>query len=185
MSFATLVTLAEMHHRFGLIGISDLKERLQIAAWLADDTDQLPDPRLVEGDEGEPEREDDAGPGAPGVTTRQGTPRGPDDPGYLEFLFMGWVFTKADPDPYPSTPHGHWGDKNRKWPKLDPYRGCVFVKKDQEDRSQRLGKSEMRLLWRDESFKDFCRGHLVWYMEKFPHHAFRVPGDRVLIFPRW
>lgn len=50
---------------------------------------------------------------------------------------------KADPVPYPSTPHGHRLDKNRNWPELDPHRDHVFVRKDEENRSRRLSRDAM------------------------------------------
>lgn len=46
---------------------------------------------------------------------------------WLEFVAFGhWYFTKSDPDPYPSTPHGHFQSANNPWPKLNPYTGRVF-----------------------------------------------------------
>lgn len=180
-----LVPLAEQHYRFGLIGISDFDERCRIAAWLDDPGWRVPDPRLHDTGEPDREREEEEVPAEHAVTSRMAAPQAPDTPGYVEFLFMGWVFTKADPDPYPATPHGHWLSQNRKWPKLDPYRGRAFSQKDSEDVSRRLSRSQMRLLWRNHAFRDFCREHLLWCRHKFPHHAFRVPPARLLALPRW
>jgi hypothetical protein len=185
MSLLTLVTLAELHHRFGLIGIDQYEERCRIAEWLYGGSGQDADPRDVGGEERERENEDELAPGDATVTVQHGDPNDPHDPGYLSFLFNGWVFTKADPDPYPSTPHGHWKDQNNKWPKLDPYHGRVFKTKHDEVTSMRLNKSQMKILWSDEKFKDFCRGHLIWYMEIHTHHVFRVSRDRLFRFPRW
>jgi hypothetical protein len=103
----------------------------------------------------------------------------------IEFLFQGWVFTKADPDPYPSTPHGHWKNQNQKWPKLNPYSGRAFLTKHQEDVGKRLSKVQMKLLWSDEKFKDFCRAHIVWYRESFPFHDFGRSNKLLLKFPKW
>lgn len=98
---------------------------------------------------------------------------------------MGWMFTKGDPDPYPSTPHGHWRSKDRKWPKLNPYTGRVYARNESEDVSRRLDRMQLHILWRDEAYKDFCRGHLVWFVETFPHRALPVPKDRLFSFPRY
>lgn len=185
MSQQTLLTLAELHHRFGLIGIDEYEERCRIAAWLYDDAGKRLDPRNTSGEGSEQRDESESQSNGGAVTIRQGDANDPNDPGYLSFLFCGWVFTKADPDPYPSTPHGHWQSQNNKWPKLDPYNGRVFGAKHNEDTSRRLTKSQMKILWNDEKFKDFCRGHLIWYVEEFPHHVFRVGRDRLLRFPRW
>jgi hypothetical protein len=185
VSLLTLMTLAEMHHSFGLIGIVEYEERCRIAHWLYGDSDQHTDPRYSNGEEQERERnEDELAPGTT-VTAQEGDPNDPHDPGYLRFLFNGWVFTKADVDPYPSTPHGHWQSQNRKWPKLDPYNGRAFEAKHRENISMRLKKFELKILWSDEKFKDFCRGHLIWYSENFPYHHFRVRRDRLLRFPSW
>lgn len=185
MSYQTLIALAELHHSFGLIGISEFVERCEVARWLQDPTPGLADPRDPEA--GDPDREEEVGeaPEGQAVTVRTGDPSDPDDPGYLQFLFMKWVFTKADPDPYPSTPHGHWQNQNRKWPKLNPYTGRAYSAKEQEDKSQRLSRSQLRMLWGDEAFRDFCRGHLVWYREKFRFHRFPVPDADLLRFPWW
>jgi len=183
MSLRTLLTLAEMHYNLGLISFHDYEERCCIADWLYDGSGQHPDPRDAVGEEREDKDEFPLDDGT--VTVRQGYPDDPDNPGSLSFLFSGWIFTKADPDPYPSTPHGHWQNQNKKWPKLDPYNGRVFTEKHNEDKSKRLQKAQMKILWDDEKFKDFCRGHLIWYMEEYPYHVFRVGRDRLLRFPRW
>lgn len=185
MSLLTLVTLADLHHNFGLISFHEYEERCRIAEWLYGGFSQHADPRDAGGEEREPEDGNELPSGNATVTVQECDPDDPDSPGYLSFLFDGWVFTKADPDPYPSTPHGHWQHQNNKWPKLDPYNGRVFTEKHREDASKRLKKAQMKILWGDEKFKDFCRGHLIWYMEACPHHVFRVGRDRILRFPRW
>lgn len=185
MSLLTLTTLAEMHHSFGLIGIDEYEERCRIAEWLYGGSGQHADPRGAGGEGRAREKEEELASGDATVTVQQGDSNDPHDPGYLSFLFNGWVFTKADPDPYPSTPHGHWQNKNSKWPKLDPYNGRAFKAKHNEDISKRLNKSDMKILWSDEKFKDFCRGHLIWYMENHHHYVFRVERDKIFRWPRW
>lgn len=174
-----LTFLAEASLQFGLIGIDEYSERVRVALWLYDDGNWS-DPRLPEDHREEQELD-------PAKSSDHGSDSGAgpriSDLGEIEFYYHGWIFTKADPDPYPSTPHGHWTSQNHKWPKLDPYRGRVFQAKHQEDVTRRLSKKEMKKLWDDSRFRDFCRGHIMWYMEQFPHHAFRVRDP--LRFPRW
>lgn len=179
-----MINLAEMHYEYGLIGISEYVERCDIAAWLYEKKLSGSDPRSAN-DEPEQEADHENQSINQSVTSRQSTSTSSDDPEYIEFLFMGWIFIKGDPDPYPSTPHGHLGSKTRQWPKLNPYNGRVFSAMHQEDKSRRLSKKSMSVLWNDESFKDFCRSHLVWYRENFSHYTFPVHKDRILLFPRW
>ena len=61
-----------------------------------------------------------------------------------EGLSSKWIFTKGDPDPYPSVPHGHKNSQNQSWPKLNPYTGWIFKNKSQT--IGRLSIREMRLL---------------------------------------
>jgi hypothetical protein len=185
MSLQTLLTLAEMHHGFGLIGIDEYEERCRVAWWLYGHAVERSDPREVGSEERERENDEELASGDAAAAVLEGNPNDPADPGYLQLLFNGWIFTKADPDPYPSTPHGHWRSPDSKWPKLDPYNGRVFVAKHCEDMSRRLNRIDMRILWSDERFKDFCRGHLVWYRENFPYHTFRVRPSRLLRLPHW
>jgi len=175
-----LATLAEISYEFGLIGINEFKERIEVAQWLVSNDSSIPDPRV-------PEVE------AEGIEDKLGTEKGvlqvrikdePDEPGWLEFLFDGkWYFTISDPDSYPSVPHGHLNNPNQKWPKLNPYTGRAFKAKHQEDTSLRLSKPKMRLLWRDQKFRSFCRDHILWYIEERPHYVF--PVKYALRFPRW
>lgn len=181
MTQSVLTFLAEASFRFGLIGIDEYDERLRVALWLYNDNGNWPDPRLPAGPDHD-RVEDEFEPGA-GNAIGAGGSSPPSDLDEVEFYFQGWVFTKADPDPYPSTPHGHWHNQNLKWPKLDPYRGRVFKAKHQEDVMRRLSKKSMKKLWDDGRFRDFCRAHIMWYMEQSPHHAFRVRNP--LRFPRW
>ncbi|MEL6092686.1 hypothetical protein [Plesiomonas shigelloides] len=182
----TLITLAEFHYRLGFIGLDEYQERIHVALWLSDMLDGN-DPRL-ESPESEVndsrekfELQNEA------VILRNGsgnsTAIGSEDD-WLEFLCLNtWVFTKADPDSYPSIPHGHHVNQNNPWPKLNPYTGRVFSSKHQEDKSQRLTKKEMTMIWNDDKFKSFCREMIVWYQEQFPAYEFHV--RRPLRFPRW
>jgi hypothetical protein len=174
----TLYVLADLSLMLGAIDVTEHAERVHVAKWLMDEGSSSPDPR---GEiEWPDERETEAA--APGVTVQ--TTRNPDDSDWLEFVaFNKWYFTRSDQDPYPSTPHGHLLSASRSWPKLNPYTGRVFAAKHTENTSLRLTKREMRELWRTEAFRDFCRSHIIWYAETFPHHAFGVPHP--LRFPQW
>lgn len=185
MTYRTLVTLADLHHGFGIIGIGEYIERCEVAGWLFDTTGLVVDPRDPDGEDGERRREEGEGPADGDVTVGTADPIDPDDPGNQRLLLMGWMFTKGDPDPYPSAPHGHWRSKDRKWPKLNPYTGRVYARNESEDVSRRLDRMQLHILWRDEAFKDFCRSHLVWFVETYPHHVFPVPKDRLFSFPRY
>ena len=180
----TLIRLAETHYEFGLIDFAELDERIDVALWLAD---ELPasviDPRddsIKHSDEDlEDTKEDNAI--QPGVSS---TISNSNDDDWLELtLLNAWVFTKSDPDPYPSVPHGHYKNKNNKWPKLNPFTGRVFDKKHLEDSGKRLSKRQLRQIWTDEKFKSFCREMIIWYREMYPHHVF--PVRRPLRLPRW
>jgi hypothetical protein len=182
MPSRTLIVLAELHFEVGLIGIDEFTERLEIARWLGDDS--LADPRGMsesDNDDADSAREvRDADGGGPLTSTRE-SPLDDDDL-TVEFVWLSWVFTRQDPDPYPSTPHGHLYDPNREWPKLNPYTGRVFKGKHQEDKKMRLTKKKLIELWRNGRFRDFCRSHVVWYREAHRHHAFGVLHP--LRFPR-
>lgn len=177
-----LITLAQISYEFGLIGIDEFQERIEVARWLASDDSSISDPRDPKAEGGDGEDEDESL--HDGEILKVRVKNGLDDTGWLEFLFDGkWYFTKSDPDPYPSTPHGHLNNPNRAWPKLNPYIGRAFKAKHQEDTSWRLSKAKMKELWRDPKFRSFCRDHILLYMEAYPHHAF--PVKYPLRFPRW
>ena len=179
----TLLTLAEFSFHFGFIGIDEYIERCEIASWLNDDSGELPDPRNSCRQDEAPENEEHPSLDG-GGEMESGQPKEQADPEYVEFLFQKkWVFTKSDPDPYPSTPHGHWKNQNNKWPKLNPYTGRAHKDKHQEDISLRLKRRDMINLWSDEKFRDFCRSHIMWYIEQYPCHTFRVRDP--LRFPIW
>ncbi|WP_335901491.1 hypothetical protein ACOI2Q_07030 [Shewanella algae] len=175
-----LINLAELHFEFGLIGRDELNERISVALWLNEELlSDVIDPRN-ENSEGDESHYDEIEGKEAGVTVS--LKENSDD--WIEFLFNGvWVFTKADADSYPSVPHGHFQSQTRKWPKLNPYTGRVFSSKHQEDTSKRLSKKQMRLLWRDEKFRSFCREMIVWYRET--HKSYRFPVSNPCRLPIW
>jgi hypothetical protein len=185
MVASTLIALARFNLQFGLIGIDEHIERCEVALWLDDRNGKRLDPRAAAASEEHHEEKERGSADNAGDPPQKRGGDGPheSDSGEVEFLFRGWIFTKSDPDPYPSTPHGHWRNPNAKWPKLNPYTGRVFKEKHQEDISARLSKKEMKELWNDSRFRDFCRSYILWYREAFPHHAFSVADP--LRFPRW
>lgn len=183
----TLMHLAELHHAYGLIGLSEYRERIEVALWLGEDG--MMDPRLA-GEEppdagGVPEPEEL--PNYEVIVRPRNHPSGsaahlePDDD--LELIFMAWRFTGADQDPFPSVPHGHLDSANRPWPKLNPYTGWAFKDPRNEEKSRNLSKKQMVLLWSDKRFRSFCRERVVWYMETFP--KYRFPVSNPLRMPRY
>ena len=187
---STLMTLAKIHYELGLIDYDEFNERFGVALWL---TEKLPvdivDPRDGDKNNNSPINEDDtpSEPEQPSITTTfeiNGVNPKDDDENWLELLCLNtWVFTKSDPDSYPSVPHGHYKSQNNKWPKLNPYTGRVFSGKHLEDRSKRLSKRQMNILWSSEKLKTFCREMIVWYQEQFPYYDF--PVRRPLRMPKW
>jgi hypothetical protein len=178
----TLVFLAELHLHVGLIGIDEFTERCKVAHWL-DDNNASHDPRepaAAEGKDGIRLEDETNISGNVGVTPHASKNGCAGDE--LEFIWSGWVFTRQDEDPYPSTPHGHLRNPNRTWPKLNPYVGRVFARKHQENVKLRLTKKQMIALWSDQRFRDFCRSHVLWYTERFPQHTFSVTHH--LRFPK-
>lgn len=184
-----LINLAEIHYEFGLISHDEYHERIHVALWLADTHPGCElDPRTDSDEEtpknSEYESEYNDKQGAVIARTGSGHSTQKDNENWLEFICLGtWVFTKADPDSYPSVPHGHYKNQNTKWPKLNPYTGRVFSSKHQEDISRRLSKKQMREVWSDPGFKSFCREMIVWYREVFPCYEFPVRSP--LRMPRW
>jgi hypothetical protein len=188
--FYTLVTLAEIHYWLGIIDFNEFNERIGVALWLADEhPDHVNDPRLDSDNEvsrktDENEEYSNLKEPVKASINENNTKTNKNDENWLEFLCLGiWVFTKADPDSYPSVPHGHFKSQNTKWPKLNPFTGRVFAAKNQEENNKKLSKRQMKLIWNDEKFKSFCREMIVWYMEKFPHYEF--PVRTPLRFPKW
>lgn len=183
----TLIFLAELSWALGLIGIDEFEERIEIALWLSDDSEETLDPRLFErGKEFENHIKEDFE--APVTKKDEKIDSSSEDydneDNILAFVaWSTWYFTGADPDNYPSVPHGHYQSASNSWPKLNPYTGRVFARKHQEDSSKRLTKKDMRTLWRNVAFRNFCRAHVMWYMQKYNYHRFPVRNP--LRFPRW
>lgn len=181
-----LINLADFHYELGLIGYDEYVERIEIGYWLSDSfhfSEHSRDPRYdVEESLNIKEREKpdvyDESIGVEAIDSESDSSEY-----YIKFICLGkWVFTKSDPDSYPSVPHGHYNDQNKKWPKLNPYTGRVFEAKNQENNKERLSKKEMKEIWQDEKFRSFCREMIVWYREQFPHYEF--PVKRPLKLPR-
>ncbi len=183
-----LINMAEIYHQMGMIGYDELRERVEVALWLSDNDKLRTDPRKDIGDADVPEEarhDDSVGSDSLVSTVSEGNGAcSKNDEIQIEFLNHGiWVFTKSDPDSYPSVPHGHHTRQNNRWPKLNPYTGRVLKQKHQEDIGNRLSKRQMRSMWQDEKFKSFCREMVVWYQEQHPY--FQFPVRTPLRMPRW
>ena len=175
--------LADLSYWIGLIGHCEHSERLAIIAWLSDDAADDPRSPLDFGDEDPGFCDSEVGKdmGKVEPETKQDSPDAPD---LLELVVLNqWYFTGSDPDNYPSVPHGHLNSADRPWPKLDPYTGRAYKAKCSEDSRYRLTKKKMRELWSNPEFRNFCRAHILWYMEAHSHYSFRV--SHPLRFPRW
>lgn len=180
----TMLTLADLHFALGLIDGTEYEERTQIALWLATDRSTPSDPREPR----VPDRDEMGGGGEPASCGESRVSRAArskaDSPDWIELVLLSkWYFTRSDPDPYPSTPHGHLNSANQKWPKLNPFTGRVFIEKHQEETRHRLTKNEMKKIWRDPDFRDFCRSHIVWHMES--HSGALATRKHPLRLPRW
>ncbi len=184
MPTKTLLMLADISLSIGLIGHDEYDERISVALWLADENSST-DPRQANNEELQEQESKREILNNESEVILSGTHgRTLERPDWMEFIaFQKWFFTRSDPDPYPSTPHGHLHSANRAWPKLNPYSGRAFSAKHKEDSSLRLTKREMKELWRTEAFRDFCRSHILWYMEAHPYHKFHVRN--ALRFPHW
>lgn len=166
-----LVTLAKIHYEFGFIGYDEFNERVRIALWLSDEEKEyLSDPRIESEEDLIPAKSEDSECNDSVIAKIKDSKEAQKniDEIWIEFLCLGlWVFTKADPDSYPSVPHGHYKSQNKKWPKLNPYTGRVFKSKHQEDGNKRLTKKQMKIIWTDEKFKSFCREMLFGIKNNF------------------
>ena len=179
--------LSDMSFMAGIIGYSEYCERYEIADWLMESADRVPDPRISNLECEAPNQESDhqeenVERGELGVSSKSGQ----NEPPWLELLMMNqWMFTIGDVDCYPSVPHGHYKSKTRVWPKLNPYTGRVFSDIHKEDIGKRLTKKEMNRLWNDPRFVEHCREQVLWYSDFSPSYGF--PGARrgKLVFPRW
>ncbi len=103
------------------------------------------------------------------------------EPGVVHFLAAGstglsqWWFRLADPDFFPSVPHGHWHSDRRK--KLDAYRGWIYRGDKQIDREPRW---KIIALWNDEKFRSFASMAIGSYLVSFPRYVWPVPDPRRL-----
>lgn len=157
-----VLLLSDLSYMMGIIGAAEYEERLAIVNWLDVDSRSQYDPRsneifacepsgqcVSETESGNFERHHGGHFHAPNVDSAEVQ---------LEYCALGtWVFTLGDRDCYPSVPHGHEFEKAKKWPKLNPYTGRVFVAPHTEDVSRRLGRTDMISLWNDHSFVHHCR----------------------------
>lgn len=183
MPTQTLSFLADISWELGLIGLDEYKERIDIAHWLSDEEPSSEDPRgkLTDDSKNNREGQDDF---RQNKSIKNSSKSRVDDNSIFELIALNcWYFTGSDPDSCPSIPHGHYSSATRQWPKLNPYTGRVFSNKHQEDTSRRLRKKEMRILWRDEKFRDYCRKHILWYMQEYTYYHFRLRHP--LRLPRW
>jgi hypothetical protein len=180
----TLLMLAEISYALGFIGHDELDERIAVAFWLNNDNNS-PDPRHANSEdrkEQESEKESSVEDSEITLLGKSGKPLEHPDWECHFVAFKKWYFTRSDPDSYPSTPHGHLDSASRPWPKLNPYTGRAFSAKHQEDQKLQLTKREMKQLWGTEAFRDFCRSHILWYVDAYPHYRFPVPHP--MRFPR-
>jgi hypothetical protein len=126
MTTRTPLVLAELSFELGLIDVTEYEERHRVARWLAEDessSGDSGDPRGPPAPEREPGQAEDESAKVKGSGKV-------DEPDWMKLLVLGrWLFTKSDPDAYPSTPHGHLHSATREWPKLNPYTGRVFKEK--------------------------------------------------------
>jgi hypothetical protein len=175
------VHLARVHYKWRLIGVDELQERCKVAEWLSTDWSHTPDPRRSELQDKRPHIAGRDRPAQAADEPQPGSEHNP--PKSLHFVFMDWHFTLSDPDPYPATPYGRHLSHDRRWPRLNPYTGRVFSRKHQEDVHLRLSREEMRLLWRSERFRNFCKNHTSNYRIGQPSYDFPMPDP--LKFPTW
>jgi hypothetical protein len=81
-----------------------------------------------------------------------------------------WQFYQADPDFFPSIPHGHRHSDHRN--KLHAYRGWIY----QEDRQiGREPRWKIIALWNDEKFRSFASAAIQYYLDTFPRYVWPVP----------
>jgi hypothetical protein len=80
-----------------------------------------------------------------------------------------WVFHQADPDFFPSIPHGHLSGKAQ--PKLDAYLGWIYKGAKQTAREP---KENIIALWNDKKFRAFAGAAIDYYTTTFPNHQWRV-----------
>lgn len=186
---------AEIEYIIGLIGRTELEERMDVLLWLmSDDSIDIADPR-IESESPKAKCESKGSVGESGSdhmsqvnVVNEGVNDSVPEP-FIEFLPLGignkWFFTIGDRDNYPSVSHGHLNSKNQPWPKLNPYLGRAFQAKHSENLALRLSRSEMIYLWNDKDFQTHALKQIAWYRAEFPYHLFPVPLERINLLPRW
>ncbi|MBA5865290.1 MAG: hypothetical protein GDA67_01180 [Nitrospira sp. CR1.3] len=81
-----------------------------------------------------------------------------------------WEFHQADPDFFPSIPHGHWRSDRKK--KFHAYRGWMYHEDRQIGREPRW---KIVALWNDEKFRSFASAAIQYYLVTFPGYRWPVP----------
>lgn len=182
------IFVTECEFALGVINIADLEERDSILLWLSD----YPGPNGKDPRHGDSNEESGKHESSDIVVVERKdalADQGQVEDDFLEFLLTGskhrWVFTKADPDHYPSVPHGHLNHQNQPWPKLNPYTGRGFDQKDIENSKYRLQRKEMIALWNNKKFQDFALEQIAHYQAANPYFDFPVSRNRILILPKW
>jgi hypothetical protein len=180
--------LSDLSFTMGLIGLPEYLERNEVADWLEDSSNGLPDPRISSNEFEEINQEDHSlDENANREEVQSQTGKASDySPPCIELLMMNqWMFTIGDVDCYPSVPHGHFKSKTREWPKLNPYIGRVFSDVHKEDTNKRLSKKDMIKLWNDPKFIEHCREQVNWYSGFSPRYGFPRAKRGKLAFPKW
>lgn len=182
--------LCNISWQYGLIGINEYRERMKALRWLSSDQEEPGSPDEEEDTEYTEKQQEES---LEDTENNHFNPLGSDtdedtrydDPELLQYttkkLNNKWVFTIGDRDPYPSIPHGHFEYKTQKWPKLNPYTGWVFSKKD--GKSSLLPKTEMKILWNDKEFREYALEQVKWYKSEFKYYKFSVSNP--YRFPIW
>lgn len=178
MRSSFLIDLAFKHHTLELIDDNELGERVRIILWLYHGNSSTMDPR------GEPERKNTSSPDDATIMLESISSENEIHDPFSQITFQkNWIFTKQDPGPYPSIPYAHKSNQNNSWPKLNPFTGRVFEKKAIEECSKRLTKEEMKKLWDNDIFLQFCINYLKWYSTLYLKHKF--PVKHMFLFSKW
>jgi len=152
--------LTYTQYDFGIIGLNELYERLECL-------DELMNVKEATDKQSSLHDSEDG---------KRGYVIDSEDQNIIHLIPLGlkdrWVFTKGDPDPSPSVPHGHKNDKNQSWPKLNPYTRWIFDKVNSAQ--ERISVKEQVALWNDKDFRQFCTEHLLWFIDRNPDYQFKV-----------
>lgn len=182
--------LNHLSYLLRIIGLAELQERMEVLAWLSDETGSISDPRgnetATDWEEFDRREDDDPHQSAAEEIHTSISHAHLDKPRWMEFLLLKkWHFTLGDVDCVPSVPHGHENAKTQAWPKMNPYTGRVFRSIHQEDISQRLNRTEMRKIWRNKDFIEHCLKQIQWYEDTYPRYSFSAARRGRRLFPRW